>query len=141
MPRVEGPPAPWRSFFADVDSRLTENVQLHCCGGFVVTQLYGVARTTSDVDFLGIVPNILSDLAEIGGKGSALHREHRLYLDAVTVATPPENYEERLVPMFHGAWRRLRLFALEADDLALPGWNGIWNATVTTFGNSQARAT
>ncbi|MGA2185401.1 MAG: DUF6036 family nucleotidyltransferase [Bryobacteraceae bacterium] len=37
----------------------------------------------------------------------------------VTVATPPENYEDRLVPMFPDAWRRLRLLALEAHDLAL----------------------
>jgi hypothetical protein len=92
-----------------VDSRLSGEVQLHCCGGFVVTQLYGVARTTSDVDFLGVVPNMGGDLTEIAGKGSALHRKHKVYLDAVTVATPPENYEERLVPMFPGAWRRLRI--------------------------------
>jgi hypothetical protein len=102
-----------------VDSRLNEDVQLHCCGGFVVTQLYGVARTTSDVDFLGVVPNVMSELTKIGGKGSDLHRKHRVYLDAVTIATPPENYQDRLVPMFPGAWRRLQLFALEAHDLAL----------------------
>ena len=119
MPRIEEPAEPWRSFFADVDSRLSEDVELHCCGGFVATQLYGIARTTSDVDFLGVVPNLRNDLIEIGGKGSALHQKHKVYLDAVTVATPPENYEERLVPMFPGAWRRLRLFALEAHDLAL----------------------
>jgi Nucleotidyltransferase of unknown function (DUF6036) len=119
MPRIEEPPEPWRSFFAEVDSRLGEDVQLHCCGGFVATQLYGVARTTSDVDFLCVVPNAWSDLTDIGGKGSALHQKHKVYLDAVTVATPPENYEERLVSMFPGAWRRLRLFALEAHDLAL----------------------
>jgi hypothetical protein len=53
MPRIEQPAEPWGSFFAEVDDRLSEDVQLHCCGGFVVTQLYGVARTTSDVDFLG----------------------------------------------------------------------------------------
>jgi hypothetical protein len=119
MPRIEEPPEPWRSFFAEVDAHLAEDVQLHCCGGFVATQLYGVARTTSDVDYLGIVPNVRSDFTEIGGKGSALHKKHKVYLDAVTVATPPENYEERLVPMFSGAWIRLRLFALEAHDLAL----------------------
>jgi Nucleotidyltransferase of unknown function (DUF6036) len=119
MPRIEHPAEPWRSFFAEVDARLTEDVQLHCCGGFVVTQLYGVARTTSDVDFLGVTPNLWGDLTDIGGKGSALHRKHKIYLDAVTVATPPENYEERLVPMFPGAWPRLQLLALEAHDLAL----------------------
>jgi hypothetical protein len=110
---------PWRRFFAEVDAHLAEEVQLHCCGGFVVTQLYGVARTTSDVDFLSVVPYVVSSLTEIAGKGSPLHRKHKVYLDAVTVATPPENYEDRLVPMFPGAWPRLRLFALEAHDLAL----------------------
>ncbi len=92
---------------------------MHCCGGFVVAQLYGVARTTSDVDFLAAVPNMQSRLTEIAGKGSTLHRKHRLYLDAVTVATPPEDYEQRLVPMFPGSWTHLRLHALEAHDIAL----------------------
>jgi hypothetical protein len=114
MPHIEEPPEPWRSFFAEVDSILREDVYLHCCGGFVVTQLYGVARTTSDVDFLGVVPNVRNDLTQVAGKGSALHQKHKVYLDAVMVATPPENYEERLVPMFPRAWRRLQLFALEA---------------------------
>lgn len=119
MPRAEGPPEPWRSFFADLDARLREETHLHCCGGFVVTQLYGVARTTSDVDFLGVVPSVWRDLAEIAGKGSALHQKHKVYLDPVTVATPPEDYAERLVPMFPGVWANLRLYALEAHDLAL----------------------
>jgi hypothetical protein len=118
MPRIE-PPEPWLSFFAEVDSRLSEEVHLHCCGGFVATQLYGIARTTSDVDFLRVVPSVRSDLAALGDKGSALHQKHKVYLDPVTVATPPENYQERLVPMFLRAWRRLRLSALEAHDLAL----------------------
>jgi hypothetical protein len=119
MPRIEQPPEPWRSFFAEVDSHLDEDVQLHCCGGFVVTQLYGVARTTSDVDFLSVVPDLSDRLIEFGGRGSALHKKRKVYLDAVTVATPPEGYAGRLMPMFPGAWRHLRLFALEAHDLAL----------------------
>jgi len=119
MPRIKEPPEPWRSFFAEVNARLTEDVQLHCCGGFVATQIYGVARTTSDVDFLGAVPNVGGNLQEIAGKGSILHRRYKVYLDEVTVATPPENYEERLAPMFPGAWSHLQLFALEAHDLAL----------------------
>jgi Nucleotidyltransferase of unknown function (DUF6036) len=126
MSPIEEPPEPWRSFFADVDSCLNEDTQLHCCGGFVATQLYGVARTTSDVDFLGVVPSSWNDLTRIAGKGSALHQKHKVYLDAVTVATPPENYVERLVPMFPGAWRRLRLFALEAHDLALSKLERNW---------------
>ena len=58
-------------------------------------------------------------MGEIAGKGSSLHRKHKIFLDPVTVATPPENYQDRLVPMFPSAWSRLRLYALEAHDLAL----------------------
>ncbi|HEV2202809.1 MAG TPA: DUF6036 family nucleotidyltransferase [Bryobacteraceae bacterium] len=119
MPSIEEPPEPWRSFFAELDARLSENVQLHCCGGFVATKLYGVARETNDVDFLAIVPNAWGGIAELAGEGSPLYRTHKLYLDAVTVATPPENYEQRLVEMFPGAWTHLQLYALEAHDLAL----------------------
>lgn len=87
--------------------------------GFVVTQLYGVARSTSDVDFLCVAPNVQGFLTDIAGKGSALHRKHKLYLDAVTGATPPEDYEHRLVPMFARSWTHLRLHALEAHDIAV----------------------
>ena len=113
------PPEPWRSFFAEVDSSLSAKVQLHCCGGFVATQCYGVARTTNDVDFLGVVPYPSGILTELAGKGSALHRRHKVYLEFVAVNTPPEDYEERLIPMFAGAWIHLELYALEAHDLAL----------------------
>jgi hypothetical protein len=119
MSRIEALPEPWRSFFAEVDAQLTERVDLHCCGGFVATQLYGVARTTSDVDFLDAVPNLSSELMDIAGKGSVLHKKYKIYLDAVTVATPPDDYDQRLVTMFPGAWQHLHLFALEAHDLAL----------------------
>jgi hypothetical protein len=70
MPRIEDLPEPWRSFFAEVDAQFSESVQLHLCGGFVVTQLYGAGRTTSDVDYLGVVPNLRSDLTELAGKSS-----------------------------------------------------------------------
>jgi Nucleotidyltransferase of unknown function (DUF6036) len=99
--------------------RLSENVQLHCCGGFVATQLYGVARETNDVDFLGVVPNRWNDITELAGKDSLLRQKYKLYLDAVTVATPPENYEGRLVEMYPCAWTHLQLYALEVHDLAL----------------------
>lgn len=120
MPQNEGPPEPWRSFFDELDEMLREPVELHCCGGFIVIHSYGVARTTNDVDFIGLVPNPLRQtLSELGGMGSALHEKHKVYLDPVTVATPPDGYESRLKPLFPGAWRFLRLYALEAHDLAL----------------------
>jgi hypothetical protein len=120
MPQNEGPPEPWRSFFDDLDAMLREPVELHCFGGFSVIHAYGVARTTNDVDFISLVPNQLEGtLRELGGKGSALFEKYKVYLDPVTVATPPDEYESRLQPLFPGSWRFLKLFSLEAHDLAL----------------------
>jgi hypothetical protein len=48
-----------------------------------------------------------------------LHRKYRIYLDRVGVATIPENYEDRLVEMVPGAYRHLRLMALDPYDIAL----------------------
>jgi hypothetical protein len=104
------PPKAWKPFLDSVDRTLTEAVELHCFGGFVVTQMYGLARTTSDIDFISLVPNHWrTHLVEIAGKGSDLHRTYGLYLDPVTVVTPPEDYETRLTPMYDGVWKRLRV--------------------------------
>jgi hypothetical protein len=40
-------------------------------------------------------------------------------LQHVAIATVPENYTQRLIPIFPKVFRRLRLFGLEAHDLAL----------------------
>ena len=119
-PRHEMIPEPWHSFLTELNQAASEEVCLHCMGGFVVTQLYGLARPTADVDVLSIVP--LSQRAELlqkGGKGSELHQKYRVYLDYVTVASYPSDYDERLVEMFPGTHKRLRLFALDPYDLAL----------------------
>lgn len=50
-------PERWRGFLAALDKLVAHDVQLHCCGGFVVTVLYGFARTTADLDVLSIIPN------------------------------------------------------------------------------------
>src|ERR1019366_377008 len=46
MSRHKNPPEPWKPFLDSVDGMLTGAVELHCFGGFVVTQMYGLARTT-----------------------------------------------------------------------------------------------
>jgi len=114
------PPEPWRSFLDDLDRLLPEPVELHCFGGFALIYAYGVARTTNDVDFISVVPNSLRQmLSDLGGYDSGLHKKYTVYLDPVTVATPPDAYESRLRPLFPGSWSLLRLYALEAHDLAL----------------------
>jgi hypothetical protein len=113
-------PERWRGFLTALDTLVTHAVQLHCCGGFVVTVLYGFARTTADLDVLSIVPNQdQRDLAALAGQGSEVHKKHKAYLDVVTIATHPDSYESRLTEMFPGTFRHLRLLALDPYDLVL----------------------
>jgi hypothetical protein len=115
------PSEPWRSFLKDLDSQLKDVVALRCLGGFVVTQQYGVGRGTSDIDFLSVSAISAEDnLESLGGLGSALHKKHRVYVQYVGIATPPCAYADRLRAMFPEApWSKLRLFALDPEDLAL----------------------
>jgi len=65
---------PWRSFLSSVDENLQEDVALHCLGGFVVTMLYGLAHSTTDVDMLTVASGSAgSQLRSLAGKGSELH--------------------------------------------------------------------
>jgi Nucleotidyltransferase of unknown function (DUF6036) len=116
------PLEPWRSFLGELDGQLSGPVELHCLGGFVVTQHYGLGlRETVDIDFLPasiVVPT--SHLDDLAGQHSVLHRRHGVYLQQVTVVTPPCDYATRLQSMFADApWRKLRLYALDPTDLAL----------------------
>ena len=113
-------PEPWGSFFREIDASLTEQTALEILGGFVVTQVYGAARSTADVDVVSINPKKLSQtLLKIAGEGSYLHKKHRVYLDSVGIAPLPENYEERLGELAAGAFKNLRLLALDPYDVAL----------------------
>lgn len=121
MPAEAVPIEPWRSFLADLDGLLKGPVELRCLGGFVVTQQYGIGRETSDIDFLSAIKQSPEDDVEtLAGLGSKLHRKYRLYMQHVTIATPPAEYASRLTRMFPSApWKRLSLFALDATDIAL----------------------
>ena len=111
---------PWRGFLTDLDASVEHGVQLHCCGGFVVAAVYGLARTTADLDVLSVVPNEqLRSLSALAGRGSKLHKAHGVYLDIVTVATVPDSYEERLTELYTGRFQHLRMLVLDAYDLVL----------------------
>lgn len=113
-------PEPWHSFLAELDQIASKEVCLHCMGGFVVTHLYGLARPTADVDVISITPiDQRADLLGQGGRNSALHKKYLVYLDFVTVALYPSDYDERLTEMFPGTYNHLRLFALDPYDMAL----------------------
>jgi hypothetical protein len=69
--RPSEPPEPWRSFLRALDSELKGAVTLRCLGGFVVTQQYGIGRSTGDIDFLSIsTMSAEDDVEAVGGLGS-----------------------------------------------------------------------
>jgi len=111
---------PWRSFLHDIDAQLAGRTEVHCLGGFVVAEYYGLARPTADVDIIEVRgASSVVDVQRIGGKGSALAKKHRVYIDIVTVADVPERYEERLIDVYGGELRSLNVRVFEKHDLAL----------------------
>lgn len=113
-------PEPWRAFWKEIDETIQEPIELHCLGGFVVTLLYRLKRSTADVDVISVIPRrAASRLLEIAGEDSLLHRKHGVYLDVVGIATVPENYDERLTEIFAEEFQNICLFALDPYDIAL----------------------
>src|SRR5688500_6932797 len=111
---------PWRSFLLDLDAELGGPTELHCLGGFIVAEYYGLTRPTADIDIIEATgATDLRTLAELAGKGSALAKQHHVYLDIVTVATVPEDYDSRLIDIFPETFKNLRLKAFERHDLVL----------------------
>jgi hypothetical protein len=113
-------PSPWREFLSEVDVQLPEVVVLHCHGGFVAAQHYGLPRPTADLDYLEIAPSDAQGLIEkLGGQASLLTKKYGVYLQHFPLTSAPESYEARLTELFPGQFKYLRLFALDPYDLAL----------------------
>jgi hypothetical protein len=120
MSRHETVREPWLSFLKELDELATSTVRLDCIGGFVVTMLYGLSRTTGDLDVLEIAPKSAAHaFADVATEGGKLHQKYNVCLRQVGVVQPPYEYESRLREMFPGAFRHLRLTALDPYDLAL----------------------
>jgi len=112
-------PPPWPEFLADVDRSLPAAVELHCVGGFVLAAVYGIPRTTNDLDYISADPSqARQDLERIAGRNSDLARKHKLFLQMVGVADYPENYASRLMTLTLGL-KKLTLRILEPHDLLL----------------------
>jgi hypothetical protein len=58
-------------------------------------------------------------LEQLAGRGSKLAAKHKVHLRHVTVATMPEDYESRLIEMFPGRFKKLKLLAPDPYDLVL----------------------
>ncbi len=110
---------PWQRLLEALDRELAGPTELHCFGGFVVAEHYGLVRATADVDVLDSSGTGLATIARLAGKGSPLHLRHKVYVDVVTIADVPDDYETRLIDMDVGGLARLRLKAFERHDLVL----------------------
>ena len=110
--------SPWKEFLSELDDMLTEPVEIHCIGGFVLTLFYGLPRTTGDIEYYTAIPPNL-DLDAMAGQGSALHGKHKVWLHRVGVANLPEDYTTRLSEMASGQFKRLKILAPDAYDCIL----------------------
>jgi len=121
MPNTEqSPPLPWSAFLDELDQAISEPIELHCVGGFVVSLLYGLPRPTGDVDYIAAIPrNRIEELERLAGRESKLAEKHKVHLQHVTVATMPEDYESRLIEMFPGRFKKLKILAPDPYDLVL----------------------
>lgn len=109
---------PWKEFLAELDSMLSEPLDLYCIGGFVICYFYGLPRPTGDIDYYSAVPANLN-LIEMAGEGSALSKKYKIQLHHVAVTNLPEDYATRLTEMFPRVFKNLRLFAPDHYDFIL----------------------
>lgn len=113
-------PRPWNAFLSAVDNHLSGPTELHCLGGFVLHAVYGSSRPTSDLDHIAVIPGARAEeLRLLAGRDSSLAKQHKIWIEYVTIAEVPENYDERIEEIFSRAFKNLRLLALEAYDLVL----------------------
>jgi hypothetical protein len=114
-------PEPWHSFLLDLDKQLAGPTELHCFGGFVVAQCYGLTRPTADIDILDSKGTDLITIAKLAGRTSPLHKRHGVYIDvvAVAVADVPDHYGERLATALDESFEKLQVRIFERHDLVL----------------------
>ena len=112
-------PEPWRSFLWELDTQLAGPTELHCFGGFVVAQCYGLMRPTADIDILASKGTDLITIATLAGRTSPLYKRHGVYIDVVRVADVPDNYDERLTTALDASFEKLQFRIFERHDLVL----------------------
>jgi hypothetical protein len=119
-PNFNDLPEKWQKFLKEIDNSLEKETVLRCIGGFVIRAMYNFARETSDLDYIDYIPGEDSEkLYKLAGKQSDLFSKYKVYLDAVTIAQTPDSYADRLIEIFSGEFKYLRLYALDIYDLAL----------------------
>lgn len=111
--------SPWLEFLEGLDNLLPVRIDLHCIGGFAAVAMYGLPRSTNDLDYIHIESNNAPDLESIAGEGSPLAKKHKVFVHHVTIATYPEDYDRRLKELFPNRFKNIRLLILDPYDLVL----------------------
>ncbi len=113
-------PSPWAEFLAEVDQSISDAIEVHCLGGFVLTALYGIPRTTADLDYIATVPaSGVEQLQAVAGPESKLAKKYKVCFQyAGGVADLPADYQGRLAPIPCGL-SKLILKVLDPYDLVL----------------------
>ena len=113
-------PEPWRSFLREIDAGISESVDIHCLGAFVLMVLWDLPRPTGDIDVVEVAPKAVTrELLKLGGEGSDLSRKYSLQIHHVRIAEYPENYAARLTDITPPEFYRLRIMAFDAVDVVL----------------------
>jgi len=111
-------PAPWPAFLEALDARLTGKVAITCIGGFALLGILPGARVTRDLDFIAVQPDeARAQLLALAQHGSAMAAQFGVWIEFVTVHTPPVNHEARL--RIVASLRHLTVKVIDPDDLAL----------------------
>ncbi len=77
-----------------------------------------MTRSTIDVDVVGVRGVEVAEIARRAGRGSPLYGRRRAFIDVVTVAEVPDDYESRLIDM-HEPTRCNGRSRCEADTIWL----------------------
>jgi len=112
-------PPEWDLFLSAVDRALSRACTLRCLGGFALTAVYGLPRSTADMDYIEIAPlENETQLLSVAGRGSKLAKKHGFYIQRTTVAKYPDEFESRMDKLELGL-RNLNVYILGPYDLAL----------------------
>lgn len=111
--------SPWREFLEELDNLLPVGIDLHCIGGFAAVAMYGLPRSTNDLDYIYVESYSAPDLESIAGEGSTLANKHKVFVHHVTIATYPEDYDRRLKELVPNKFKNIRLLVLDPYDLVL----------------------
>ena len=76
-------------------------------------------RPTADIDILESKGTDLITITKLAGRTSPLHKRHGVYIDVVTVADVPDNYDERLTTALDASFEKLQFRIFERHDLVL----------------------